>query len=101
MGMVLLITLGITGDAFAKSTVPSYRTITEIYDWGAAIPKIIVDLGKDAEAGAVAKDTFKVYVKRSVPIVAASDQAKDMYTKLSPSVGDVKILGDTEGYREL
>jgi predicted peptidase len=101
MGMVLLITLGITGDAFAKSTVPSYRTITEIYDWGAAMPKIIVDLGKDVEAGAVAKDTFKVYVKRSVPAVAASDQAKDMYTKLSPSVGDTKILGDTEGYREI
>jgi predicted peptidase len=98
---VLLLTLGITACVFAQQAAPSYRTITEIYDWGAAIPKIIVDLGKDVEAGAVAKDTFKVYVKRSVPTVAANDQAKDMYTKLSPSVGDVKILGDTEGYREI
>jgi hypothetical protein len=43
---VLLLTLGITACAFAQQAAPSYRTITEIYDWGAAIPKIIVDLGK-------------------------------------------------------
>ncbi|HEX2927493.1 MAG TPA: prolyl oligopeptidase family serine peptidase [Ruminiclostridium sp.] len=47
----------------AKQT--TYRTVTEIYDWGAAIPRIIVDLGNSVKQGSVSKDTFKVFVSRS------------------------------------
>ncbi|ALC83019.1 MULTISPECIES: prolyl oligopeptidase family serine peptidase [Bacillus] len=62
------ITFSFSVDAFAKQ-VPaeptSYRTVTEIHDWGAAITKVIVDLGKPVNRNSVTKDTFKVHVARS------------------------------------
>lgn len=42
----------------------SYRTVTEIEDWGAAITKVIVDLGKPVPKGTVTTDTFNVHVVR-------------------------------------
>ncbi len=98
---VALLSVGFTVGASASFAVPTYRTVTEVHDWGAAIPRVIVDLGENIAASAVDQDTFKVYVKRRIPTVVANAQAKDMYTKLSSSVGDMKILGDTEGYREI
>jgi len=49
----------------AKKQSASYRTVTEICDWGAAITKVIVDLDKPVAQGSVTKDTFKVHVSRS------------------------------------
>lgn len=46
-----------------KST--SYRTVTEIKDWGAAITKVVVDLGQPVEQGSVNKDSFSVFASRS------------------------------------
>jgi predicted peptidase len=48
-----------------KTQPTSYRTVTEIEDWGAAITKVIVDLGKPVPKGAVSTDTFEVHVARS------------------------------------
>ncbi|RCW47834.1 prolyl oligopeptidase family serine peptidase [Paenibacillus prosopidis] len=48
-----------------KTHSASYRTVTEIEDWGAVITKVIVDLGKPVAKGAVTADTFNVYVERS------------------------------------
>ncbi|WP_372442190.1 prolyl oligopeptidase family serine peptidase [Metabacillus bambusae] len=48
-----------------KTQPTSYRTVTEIEDWGAAITKVIVDLGKPVLKDAVSTDTFKVHVARS------------------------------------
>lgn len=48
-----------------KTQPTSYRTVTEICDWGAAITKVIVDLGTPVAQGSVTKDTFKVHVSRS------------------------------------
>ncbi|MCM3163245.1 prolyl oligopeptidase family serine peptidase [Metabacillus litoralis] len=43
---------------------PSYQTVTEIMDWGAAITKVIVDLGKPVPVDSVTKETFHVHVQR-------------------------------------
>ncbi|MGD8190890.1 prolyl oligopeptidase family serine peptidase [Brevibacillus ginsengisoli] len=43
----------------------SYRTITEVADWGAVITKVIVDLGKPVPKNSVTTDTFKVHVVRN------------------------------------
>lgn len=59
--------LSFSSGASAKdgnSKTGSYRTVTEIHDWGAAITKVIVDLGRPVPKGSVTKDTFKVYVER-------------------------------------
>ena len=44
--------------------LPSYKTITEVFDWGAAISKIIIKWPEIIESEMVNKDTFKVYVRR-------------------------------------
>ncbi|MBM7651196.1 prolyl oligopeptidase family serine peptidase [Neobacillus cucumis] len=67
MGSAALLTLSIGTGAFAKElpTQPtSYKTVTEIEDWGAAITKVIVDLGRPVPVGSVTKDTFNVHVAR-------------------------------------
>lgn len=79
-------TLSCFVSVFAASTQASktsYRTITEIYDWGAAVPKIIVDLGKQVDKSSITTDTFKVHVVR---------------TELRENV---ILLGDKEGDREV
>jgi predicted peptidase len=43
----------------------SYRTVTEIEDWGPAITKIIVDLGRPVPVNSITTDTFNVHVKRN------------------------------------
>ncbi|GGN96220.1 prolyl oligopeptidase family serine peptidase [Saccharibacillus kuerlensis] len=48
-----------------KTQPTSYQTVTKIEDWGPAITKIIVDLGRPIPAGSVAADTFVVHVQRS------------------------------------
>jgi predicted peptidase len=47
--------------------IPSYCTVTEIFDWGPAVTKIIVNLGKTVIKGSVKTDTFKVHVVRTDP----------------------------------
>ncbi|MFB5674353.1 prolyl oligopeptidase family serine peptidase [Paenibacillus terreus] len=48
-----------------KNRPASYRTVVEVEDWGPTITKVIVDLGKPVPKNAIARDTFKVHVKRS------------------------------------
>ncbi|MFD0693440.1 prolyl oligopeptidase family serine peptidase [Paenibacillus sp. GCM10027628] len=43
----------------------SYQTVTEIEDWGPAITKLIIDVGKPIPKDSVTTDTFKVHVVRS------------------------------------
>ncbi|MFS0637738.1 prolyl oligopeptidase family serine peptidase [Mesobacillus foraminis] len=60
-------TLSFSSGASAKEvkTQPaSYQTVTEIEDWGPAITKVIVDLGRAVPAGSVTAETFKVHVER-------------------------------------
>lgn len=62
----LTISSGITAFAKEAKTQPtSYRTITEIQDWGAATTKIIVELGRPVPQGSVTTDTFDVNVVRT------------------------------------
>jgi predicted peptidase len=48
-----------------KTQPTSYRTVTEIEDWGPAITKIIVDLGRPVPVNSVTADTFNVHVERN------------------------------------
>lgn len=48
-------------------TKPTYTTVTEVFDWGPAVTKVIVNLGKTVSKGCVGTDTFKVSVIRTDP----------------------------------
>lgn len=66
--MAIMMAFPFSLGAFAKEvkTQPtSYRTVTEIEDWGAAITKVIVDVGRPIPKNSVTTDTFNVHVVRS------------------------------------
>jgi len=69
--------------ANTQSATASYRTVTEIKDWGAAITKVIIDLGKTTIQNSVSIDTFTVHVVRT------------------ESRLNTKILGGAEGERKV
>ncbi|MDN4522914.1 prolyl oligopeptidase family serine peptidase [Fictibacillus fluitans] len=64
-----VVAISFNTSAFAKENgskkITSYQTVTEVHDWGAAVTKVIVDLGKPVQSGAVDEDTFTVRVRRS------------------------------------
>ncbi|KAF6619840.1 peptidase, partial [Paenibacillus sp. EKM208P] len=54
--------LAFSSGAWAKDVKiqpTSYQTVAEVKDWGAAITKVIVNLGKPVPKEAITKDTFK------------------------------------------
>jgi predicted peptidase len=66
--MAATMTLSLNTNVFAKQveTQPtSYHTVIEIEDWGAAITKVIVNVGRPIPKDSVTTDTFKVHVARS------------------------------------
>ena len=50
--------------ATVQQQTPSYKTVTEVFDWGPAVSKLVVNLGAKVSAKDVGKDTFKVHVKK-------------------------------------
>lgn len=79
----------------------SYRTVTEVYDWGAAVSKVIVDLGESIPVNSVDNETFNVYAKR-VLAEGATTPKQAMQTKNKISLGsEVQKDSDVEGYREV
>lgn len=58
--------LWLEGEAKELKTQPSsYKTVTEIEDWGDAITKVIVDIGKPIPKDSLTTNTFDVHVSRS------------------------------------
>ena len=49
--------------------LPSYKTVTEVFDWGPAVSKVIIKWSEEIEENMVNKDTFKVYARRILPMV--------------------------------
>ena len=92
---------GMTAEAAEAANLPSYRTVTEVYDWGPAVSKVIVDLGREVKSGEVDTATFKVYARRvlaegATPLgQTAKDQGRiELGAK-------AKANSDVEGYREV
>lgn len=85
----------------ATNQMPSYRTVTEVYDWGAAISKIIVDLGTDVSADAVDNQTFKVYAKRVLAEGATTPKQAAQIKNKIPLGSEAHKDSDLEGYREV
>lgn len=64
VSLILSVSTGAISVA-GKAKTGSYRTVTEIEDWGPAITKVIVDLGKPIPVTSVTTETFRVHVVRS------------------------------------
>ena len=101
MAVALLTATSPSGVEAAVKEQASYRTVTEVYDWGAAVSKVIVDLGDNVTANAVDNETFKVYAKR-VLAEGATTPKQAMQVKNKISLGsEAQKDTDLEGYREV
>ena len=49
----------------AEQTETKYNKVEEIFDWGAATTKVIVDTGQEIASTSIPKDAFSVKVKRT------------------------------------
>ncbi|WP_208586157.1 prolyl oligopeptidase family serine peptidase [Gracilibacillus suaedae] len=61
---LIVLTIGFSLTVAAKES-NGYYTITEIQDWGPAITKVIVELGKPIPTDSIDEETFSVHVTRS------------------------------------
>ena len=90
-----------TSQAAVTSQQPSYKTVTEVFDWGPAVSKLVVNLGAKVQAKDVDKDSFKVFVRKELAdgaLTWAEGWQKGQIVLADPATRDYKGL---EGYREV
>jgi len=90
-----------SGQAAVTSQQPSYKTVTEVFDWGPAVSKLVVNLGAKVQAKDVDKDTFKVFVHKELAdgaLTWGEGWQKGQIVLADPATRDYKGL---EGYREI
>ncbi len=73
-----------------NSKETSYGTVTEINDWGAAITKVIVDLGQTVQQGSVSKENFSAFVSRSDDRIETPLLEEGYRTIINAYVSDAK-----------
>ena len=82
--------------------LPSYKTVTEVFDWGPAVSKVIVKWFEEIETEMVNKDTFKVYARRILSDGALSPALAFGKKEEKISLGStLKSDSDLQGYREV
>ncbi len=93
---------GVQVQAAAVEQTPNYRTVTEVFDWGPAISKLVVNLGAKVSAKDIDKDTFKVYVHRKLSEGALTFAEGLKYKQGNLSLGaEARDETDLKGYREV
>ena len=93
---------GLQVQAAAVEQTPNYKTVTEVFDWGPAISKLVVNLGAKVSAKDVDKDTFKVYVERKLSEGALTFAEGLKYKQGNLSLGaEARDEKDLKGYREI
>ena len=82
--------------------LPSYKTVTEVFDWGPAISKVIIHWPEEIESELVNKDSFKVYARRILAEGALSPLQALKMKEVKINLGSTtKTNKDLEGYREI
>ena len=93
---------GVQVQAAAVEQTPNYKTVTEVFDWGPAISKLVVNLGAKVSAKDIDKDTFKVYVERKLSEGALTFAEGLKYKQGNLSLGaEARDEKDLKGYREI
>ena len=93
---------GLQVQAATVSQQPSYKTVTEVFDWGPSVSKLVINLGEKVSSKDIDKDTFKVHVRRVLSegalTIAEALKVKDAVVSLGSEARDDK---DLQGYREI
>ena len=61
---VLAAAISVGGSLPSASAATSYETVTETFDWGPSVSKVVVDVDRDVKAGDVDAKKFRAHVKR-------------------------------------
>ena len=94
---------GIQVQAAAVEQTPNYKTVTEVFDWGPAVSKLVINLGAKVSAKDVDKDTFKVHVKKILAdgaLTWGEGWQKGQIVLADPTTRDLTAQG-LEGDREV
>ena len=81
---------------------PSYKTVTETFDWGPSVSKVIVNLGRTVTSDQVKKDSFKVHVRRELaegaitPAEAMREKQGATISLGAESTSDKDLEGDRQ-----
>ena len=79
-----------------------YKTVTEVFDWGAAISKVIISWPEEIGTEKVDKNTFKVYARRILPDGALTFADSSSKSGKKINLGSTsKSSDDLQGYREV
>ena len=82
--------------------LPSYKTVTEVFDWGPAISKLIIHWPEEIESENINKDTFRVYARRILPDGALPPSTAFKKKEVKVVLGSTsKADKDLEGYRDI
>lgn len=94
---------GITAEAAAPTQqLPCYKTVTEVFDWGPSLSKLLINLGEKVNAKEVDKDTFKVYVRRVLPDGALTiAEVMKIQNTIVTLGSEARDDSDLKGYREI
>ena len=91
------------GQAAVVEQTPNYKTVTEVFDWGPAVSKLVVNLGAKVSSKDVDKDTFKVHVKKILndgALTWGEGWQKGQIVLANPAERNLAALG-LEGDREI
>ena len=82
--------------------LPSYKTVTEVFDWGPAISKVIIKWIEEIESEMVNNNSFKVYARRILAEGALSPSEAKKTVEVKVNLGSTsKKDSDLQGYREI
>ncbi len=86
----------------AVAQQPSYKTVTETFDWGPSVSKVIVNLGSTVKSSELNTGMFKVHVRRelaegAITPAEAMREKKDAFISLgAESTSNKDIEGDRQ-----
>jgi len=95
-------TAGDMASAAVPTQQPSYKTVTETFDWGPSVSKVIVNLGSTVKQSELNTGMFKVHVRRelaegAISPVEAMKEKKDAFISLgAESTSNKDIEGDRQ-----
>ena len=95
-------TAGDIASAAVPTQQPSYKTVTETFDWGPSVSKVIVNLGSTVKSSELNTGMFKVHVRRelaegAITPAEAMRQKKDAFISLgAESTSNKDIEGDRQ-----
>lgn len=98
---VLAAAISVGGSLPTAFAATSYETVTETFDWGPSVSKVVVDVYRDVKAGDVDASKFRAHVKRVLAEGAMTPQAAVAAKAKDPGAGHVVLGAEAKSDKDL